>query len=435
MAPTFLIAVLATWLGAGVLARTPRYQVSRVFALLTFLLALWGATQLGEALTGSEAVRRTLQAGEAAAAALLPAALLHLVLAFTRGTRWGRAWRATLAAAYALGALVALLCLTDREHPIAVLPPNRGLFGLPGTAIGWGWIAVRAVILGLAVWWVWRAWRAEGRQGPRRDQLAALLAAVACGAAGGVIAILTTQLGGADWLGTTLIAVGLGLAAYAALAHRAFLAPGLARRTLFYSLTTGAVTAAYVALLLGLEWLARRFLAIQTPIVTALALVLTIALFDPVRQRVRALLDRGVPRRDLAHRRLLRALGDELLATQQPDAAVGPALTHLCRALRIRDAAVLGPDGAPLATFGLRPPTAAAGAVLALPLATGGRAFGQLVLGPKRSRRPYSAPETDLLASAAAFIAASLHLAERQTGQAAALDALAQERATLLAQR
>ncbi|MGN6699041.1 MAG: histidine kinase N-terminal 7TM domain-containing protein, partial [Thermomicrobiales bacterium] len=94
--PDFLIAVLATWLGAGVLARTPRYQVSRVFALLTLLLALWSAAQIGEYLTGADGVRRTLQSCEATAAALLPAALLHLVLAFTQGRRWGLPRRAAL---------------------------------------------------------------------------------------------------------------------------------------------------------------------------------------------------------------------------------------------------------------------------------------------------------------------------------------------------
>ncbi|MGN6562817.1 MAG: BTAD domain-containing putative transcriptional regulator, partial [Thermomicrobiales bacterium] len=331
-------------------------------------------------------------------------------------------------------AVVAVLSLTDRQHPIAVRPPNRSLAGLPGPVVGWLWIGIRVCLLGLAVWWVWRAWRAAGQQGARRDQLTMLFAAVACGAAGGVIEIVLTQLGTVDPVGTVLIAAGLGLAAYAAIAHRAFLAPGIARRTFFYSLGTGVVTAAYVGLLLGLEQLARRVLDIDAPVVTALALVLTIALFDPVRQRVRALLDRGLPRRDLAYRRLLRALGDELLTTQRPETAIGPALTQLCRALRIRDAAIFAPGGEPLATFGLRPP-ATTGALLVLPLAAGEQTFGQLVLGPKRNRLPYSEQESDLLANAAAFVATSLQLAERQASQAAALDALTQERVTLLAQR
>ncbi|HEU5326996.1 MAG TPA: histidine kinase N-terminal 7TM domain-containing protein [Thermomicrobiales bacterium] len=434
--PDFLIAVLATWLGAGVLARTPRYQVSRVFALLTLLLALWSTAQIGEYLTGADGVRRTLHGCEATAAALLPAALLHLVLAFTQGRRWGRPQRAALILAYALGAVVAVLSLTDRQHPIAVRPPNRSLAGLPGPTVGWLWIGVRACILGLAVWWVWRAWRAEGQQGARRDQLTVLFAAVVCGAVGGVFEIVLPQVGLPDPFGAVLIASGLGLAAYAAIAQRAFLAPGLARRTFFYSLGAGVVTAVYVGLLLGLEKLARRVLDIDAPVVTGLALVLTIALFDPVRQRVRALLDRGLPRRDLAYRRLLRALGDELLTTQRPETAIGPALTQLCRALRIRDAAIFAPGGEPLATFGLRPPaTATTGALLVLPLAASDQTFGQLVLGPKRNRLPYSERETDLLANAAAFVATSLQLAERQASQAAALDALTQERAALLAQR
>lgn len=432
--PDFLIAVLAAWLGASVVTRAPRDYVTRVFGLLTALLTLWATARVIWRLTSDPAVGTTLLGVEAALAAFLPAALLHFVLAFTAPTRRRPAQRAALLFAYGVGALASVLSVADRRHPIAIRPPYLELAGLPGPALGWGWIACRAAVLALAVWWVWRAWRAEGAGGPRRGQFGAVLAAVACGAVGGIITILVTQLGADDWLGTSLVAVSLALGAYAVLAYRLFLAPDVARLSFYYSLSAGVLTAGYIALLLGLERLSRSVFAINTPLVTSLALVLTIALFDPVRERVRAVLDRGVPRRDLAHRRLLRALGDELLATRQPDAAVGPALAHLCRALRIRDAAVLGPDGAPLATFGPRPPVTTT-APLALPLATGGRAFGQLALGPKRNRLPYSAPETALLTSAAAFIAASLHLAERQTGQAAALDALAQERATLLAQR
>ena len=39
--PDFLIAVLAVWLGASVVTRTPRDYLARVFGLFSGLLALW----------------------------------------------------------------------------------------------------------------------------------------------------------------------------------------------------------------------------------------------------------------------------------------------------------------------------------------------------------------------------------------------------------
>src|SRR5205823_12249366 len=162
-------------------------------------------------------------------------------------------------------------------------------------------------------------------------------------------------------------------------------------------------------------------------------LVLTIAFLDPVRERVRALLGQGPERRDPAYRRLRRALGDELLTSQRPEAAIGPAVGHLCRALHIRCAAVVAADGRTIAAYGPAPPEGAAVAVT-LPLRAGPREFGQFVLGPKRLKLPYGEADLDLLGEVASFIAASLLFAERQSAQAAALDVLSQEPAALQSQ-
>ncbi len=330
----------------------------------------------------------------------------------------------------ARGAAVGALSLANRDEPVAVNAPHLAIGGATGPVLGWGWVGFRALVLGLAVWWTIRAWRGEGRAGVRRGQLSRLLAAVVSGAAGGIVTILGRQLGGAEWPGTTLIAASLGLTAYAVFAGRVFLDPAVARRSFLYSLGAGVVTAGYVGALLGLERLARRLLAIDTPLVTALALVLTIALFDPVRGRLRALLDRRAERRERAYRRLLRALGDELLTAQRPEAAVAPALARLCRTLEIGGAAVVDAGGETVARFGAGPP-AESPLTLVLPPAAPARGSGagqgvQVIFGPKRSGQPYTRAETDLLSDAAAFIAASLGLAERQASQAAALDALTQ---------
>lgn len=432
--PDFLIAVLAAWLGASVVTRTPRDSLARVFGLLTALTALWATSRVVGRLTSDAGVWTAVVGVEAGVASLLPAALLQIVLAFTAGRQTRRvAQRAVVLAAYGAGLVVAILSIFDRQRPITVRPPYRQIGGLPGPLLGWAWIGFRAAVLGLAVWWAWRAWQAAGRDDPRRGQLSAILAAVGCGAVGGLATILGRQLGGPEWPGTTLIAVSLGLVAYAVFVRRVLLVPTVARRSFLYSLGTGLLTAAYVAALLGLERLSRRLLAIDTPLVTAMALVLTIALFDPVRERVRAILDRRSERRDQTYRRLLSAVGDELLSAQEPQAAIEPALARLCRQLGIRTAAIVTPDGRQLALVGAQPPPPAL-APLVLPLRGGGREFGQVIFGPRRSRLPYTPAETDLLGDAAAYMAASLQLAERQASQAAALDALTRERAALQSQ-
>ncbi len=285
--------------------------------------------------------------------------------------------------------------------------------------------------MALAVWWAWRAWRgAPPPAARRRRSPGAVVAAVAAGAVSGTATLLLNALGGPVWVGTTLIAISLGLVAYGVVAQRLLFAPGVARRSLSYSLGAGLLTALYVALLLGLERLSRGALAIETPLVTALALVLTIALFDPVRERARAFLDRDAAQRERVYRGCSARAGDELLTSQRPEAAVGPALERLGRALGTGAAAVIAADGRRVAAYG-----AELGPVspvpLALPLRAGDRECGRLLFGPKRSGAAYSPAETDLLRNAAAFIAASLHLAEHQAAQAAALDALTRERAAL----
>jgi hypothetical protein len=70
---------------------------------------------------------------------------------------------------------------------------------------------------------------------------------------------------------------------------------------------------------------------------------------------------------------------------------------------------------------------------LLFPLQIATTAVGTLAVGPKRSRLPYTRTEKEVLETAAAFFAASLHLDERATREAATLDALTEERIALQA--
>ncbi len=428
--PEFIISVLAAWLGATVVARAPRDRVTRVFGLLTLLVAVWGAARVLVNLSNSPPVRNTLLSAEVLAAGLLPAALLHLVLATSQEKRRVTMRTLVLGVAYTAGGVVGILSATDRTRPVAISPPNRSLLGIPGDWVGWSWIALRAVIIGLAVWWSWQAWRA-GRESIRNRQLTASLAAVACGAAGGVIAILASQLGGPVWIGSALIALSLVLASYAVLVQRLFLAPDVARRSFYYSILTGLITAVYIGLLLGLERSSRQLLAVDSPVVTLLAVVLTIAWFDPVRLRFRRWMDRRLGSGDISYTQLLRSMGEEMVTAPAGEGSILPALSALCASLSIRAAAVEGENGRLIARYGeaLRRQDIR----LELPLKAGGADYGRLLVGVKRSWLPYSEVEKELLGHAAAYMAASLHLATRQAQQSAELSALSLEREALRA--
>ncbi len=431
----FLVAVLAAWLAATVLPRTRREYPQLVFGWLAVLASLWGTSRVIFRLSEDPTVRLVSDSITAGVATLLPAALLHLVLAYTVGRRMSRVQTTVLIAAYISGLFIGYLSVTDRSLPIAVSPPHRSVFGVPGSVLGWSWIIMRVTVLAVAIWWAWRAWQAERPDGPRAGQLAATLAAVTFGAVGATLTILARQLVGTEWEwpGTLFVGAGLGLATYGIFGQRVFLSPDTARRSFLTSVGAGVATAAYVTLMLLLERVARSVLEIESSILTALALVLTLALFDPVREKFRSLLDRRSTSKEVAYRRLMRVLGGELLTSQRPEAAIGPALERLCRALGTRAAAVLSPEGRALAAYG-PPPAPNAHFPVSLPMHAGERELGRLVLGHKRSRLPYSEEETELLQNAAAFMGASLQLAERQAIQAQALDTLSREQAALASQ-
>jgi hypothetical protein len=427
VASVVLIATLATWLGATVIARAPRYYVARVFALTMALTACWSIAQLIARLTASESVRFTMSRAEVFLAELAPAVVLHFVLAFLHGRRAPAGRAALLALAYGAGLAVGVAAIAAPERPISPTADGR-LFGpTAGAVVGWGWIALRALVLGLACRWIWRAWRRAERGGERRRQIRPVFGAVGAAAAGIVLLILSYQVGALEWVGMAVLVGSLGLAGYAVFIGGIFVAPATARRSFWLSVATGVLTAAYIGLLLGLDRLARTILGTDAPIVTTLALVLTIALFDPVRDRLRLVLDRLAGRRDLPYRRLLRAFGDELLIAQRPDEAIAPALAHLCHAVGIRGAAILDRAGDPIARYGAAPDPL--DDAVTIPLVSNGEPYGRAVFGPKRARLPYTRADRELLDHAASFIAAALGLAERHEAQAATLDALARERA------
>lgn len=425
--PEFLILVLATWLGMSVLAQPGRGRVGTVFALLTLLAAVWSGARLVWRASALPQVRDGAAGLEALAAALLPATLLYMALAFTT-TRRTLFQNALLVSAYVFGLVVGLVSAVDREHPIAIGADARALPGIPGPVLGWAWIGFRALVLAMSLWWVASAWRGAPRGSAQKQVLGVMTAAVALGALGAITTILAAQLGGLVWPGPVLIAMSLGLAAYAVFGRRALLSADIGRRSFVYSLLSGLVIAAYTGVVMALERVIPELLGVHPALVTAAALLLTLALFDPVRRRVRRLTERGREGQDREYRRLLRALSEELAVSEQPRASVGSALEHVCSMLGMGTARVVDRTGAVIASVGEQ--SEAMEWQVSLPLQAASTQLGLAEFGARQSG-PYTPVERDLLADTAAFITASLRMEERQAAGAEALEALARERSEL----
>ena len=209
------------------------------------------------------------------------------------------------------------------------------------------------------------------------------LATVFVGAVGGVLRILPGISDTDPWIGVSLVTLAMVLAAYAVFAQGLFMSADVAGRAFNYTLLLGFGVTAFVALLVGLERATQSLLHVDLPIVTGLALVVTIALLGPMTDRIRAALRSRSPR-ERAYDRLLRALGEELLTAQRPEGAVTPALARLVRLFRLEGASVIGRRwhraGRSTATVVPDAPLA-----LRLPLRTRTQPVGTAVFGPKRN--------------------------------------------------
>lgn len=423
-----LTAILATWLGVTVVTRARGLHASRVFAWLTLLLAAWSTAIVVERLSGDPTVDRIFNDVEDITAFLLPAATLHIVLVFTVEGWPSRFQRGVLLASYAICALAGLQAVIDPAHPIAVDAPHLELYGIPGLIVGWAWIAVRIAIFLLAIWWSYSAFVEARGDRARRGQTGAAMATVAIAALGGTLRLLPEAYGGPKWVGVSLVSVALLIATYAVLAQGVFLAPRAAREAYRYSLLGGLAVVVYVGALIGSETLVQRLLHVEVPIFTALVMVATIGLFDPIRERLsrlRALADS--PDR-AAYRRLERALSPNALAIQAPEVAIQPAIERVARLLGLSGAVVADQSGTVVARSGTAP---SEGSARALPLQIGPRLLGNALFGPKRTGVPYTPAEAALLDETADYIAASLDLGERQVRQAAELSALGSRRAAV----
>jgi DNA-binding SARP family transcriptional activator len=416
-------AILATWLGLLVLTRARRTAGAPIFSALCLLLVAWSVAIVVQRLGGDEAVKPALNVIEDAAAFLLPAVTTHLAITIAIEGRRPASATAVLVAGYALGVAAAIQAAVDPAHEIGFTEPSFAPFGIPGTAVAWAFAIARLGVWLAGVGYLIAALRRAGEDRARARQLQFALATVIVGVLGGALRILPQDVGGPPWIGVSLVAAAIVLATYAVVAQHVFLAADVAGRAVRWSLLAGVGIVAYVVGLVLLDAAAERFLAIDLPIVSALAIVVTLALFDPIADRVRQLTARSEMEAAEAH--LAVAMGGGSILQGEGAVALDAALARLVRTFALGGAVVLDASGEPMASVGeaVAPDNPHA---IRFDLAADPEA-PRVVFGAKRGGLAFTPAEVDALEMAAGYLGSSLHLAERQEAQATALMGLRAE--------
>ena len=428
-----LIAVLGLWLSVTVSTRS-RTLASRVFTFLSLSLAVWSCAIIVQRLSTLADAAQISHAIEETAGALIVPATAHLSLAVASEGHPTTGRRRVIAALYVVSFLFALPGIVNRDLPVSLGTPQFSLGPLSGQLLGWGWNVSRLGTLLIAVGWLLQAFRGTRRFDPRRRQLGVTFATVLVAGLGGAIRFLPV-IGESDpWIGISLIAFGMVLAAAAVLPAGVFFAPELAGRAFWTSAALGLGMFVLVGVLLAVDSASRDLLGLDIPLLTALAVVVTIALYEPGAARVRALLRDRSPQA-LARERLIRALGLSTLNAQAADAGIQPALARLTRALNLVGAEVVAPDGRVIASDGIMRPAPDRGGgltpVAPTPLVADGEVVGELHLGATRTNRPLGSRDDELIRQFASYLAAALHTGRLEDEQAEALLDLSEDRAQL----
>lgn len=421
-----LIAVLGVWLGLTVFTRS-RALSSRIFTFLSLALVVWSCAIILQRLSSSLPAVQIGRAIEEMAGALIVPATAHLSLAIaTEGHPTGGR-RRIIGVLYLLSVLFALPGIVNPAAPIQLVSPHLSLGPVPGAVLGWAWIASRLGTLSLGAVWLLEAFRGTLAADPRRRQLGVTLATVVVAALGGAIRFLPV-LGDTDpWIGISLVAVAMVLAAAAVLPAGVFFAPDVAGKAFWTSLGLGLGLFLLVGALVAVDTASRRLLGLDLPLLTAMALVVTITVYEPTATWLRARLRDRSPRA-IARQRLLRALGLSTLTAHAADAGVQPALTRLTRALDLGGAVVVRHDGTIAASEGIVPEASDLSATV---LIADGELIGELRIGPTRSGRPLTPRDEELVRLSGVYLAAALRTGRREDQQAEALSDLSEVRAQL----
>ena len=421
-----LIAVLGVWLGLTVFTRS-RALPSRIFSFLSLSLVVWSCAIILQRLSSSVPAVQIGYAIEEAAGALIVPATAHLSLAIATEGHPTKGRRLVIAVLYPVSILFALPGILDPAVPISLVAPHLSIGPIPGELLGWGWITSRLGTLLIGAIWLLQAFRGTQPADPRRRQVGVTLATVVVATIGGSFRFLPV-LGDSDpWIGISLVALAMVLAAAAVLPAGVFFAPDVAGKAFWTSLGLGLGLFLLVGLLVAVDTASRSLLGLDLPLLTAMALVVTIAVYEPAATWLRTRLRDRSPRA-IARERLLRALGQSTLTAHAADAGVQPALVRLTRALDLEGARVVRGDSTVAASDGSEP---GGPRMTRVALIEGGEAVGELRLGPVRSGAHLSQRDEQLVQLTAGYLAAALRTGRREDEQVDALTDLSQDRADL----
>jgi DNA-binding SARP family transcriptional activator len=419
-----ITAILATWLGLLVLTRASRSPGAPIFSLLCLLLVTWSMAIIVQRL-GDPTLLTPVNLVEDTAAFLLPPVTAHLAISVAfEGRRSGLA-TAVLVVGYSVAALAILQAAVDPAHEIGFGPDSFAPLGLPAAGVAWTFAALRLGVWAAGIAFLAAGLRQFGIDEARRRQLQFAIATIALGVLGAMARIVPPELGGPRWVGVSLITAAIVMATYAIVAQNLFLSAEVAGRAVRWSLFGGLAVAAYVAVLVALDRAAATALGIDLPIVTALAIVVTLALFEPISDWVRrrtAGLGEGLDRA-----RLVQALGGDPLVSQSPAGAIGPALARMVRTFDLTGAEAVDPNGAVRAVAGS--PVRDDPQAVRLPMAGAeGEPGGHAVFGPKRNGTRFTSSDLQAIELAVDYLASSLRLAVRQDEQVTLIAGLREER-------
>jgi hypothetical protein len=292
-------------------------------------LALWGATaELGEAY-GYVAAERGLPGGVAGEWLISwswivdVAAWVVVVLLFPDGRLPGRRWRMAIWVTLAGAALLFVGQALSAET--AGFSGGRNPLGVDSTLVDAAWpVGSALLVTGLVAAVVSSVLRYRRARGVERQQLKWFAYA-------GLILALVMPLAVAFWYRSVLLQILVGLSfnamplaiGAAILRYRLYDIDRIVSRTLAWALLTVVLGLGYAGVVLGLSWLLPR----SSSLAVAAATLAVAAVFQPVRRRIQAAVDRRFNRRRYDAARTIQAFSGRLREEVDLDTLTGELLT------------------------------------------------------------------------------------------------------------